>query len=137
MSDPAIAVAHAFVRAINRQDAETIANLMTAQHRFTDSLGNLFQGREAMRAGWAAYFRTVPDYSLAIEESYAEGPAVVMIGIAQGTYSSDGTLREENRWQTPVALRALVEDGLVAEWQVYADNEPLREKMRRADSGRS
>ena len=137
MSDPAIAVAHAFVRAINRQDTEAIANLMTPQHRFTDSLGNVFQGREAMRAGWAAYFHTVPDYSLAIEESYAEGPAVVMLGVAQGTYSPDGTMQEENRWKTPVALRALVEDGLIAEWQVYADNEPLREKMRCAGSAKS
>jgi hypothetical protein len=90
-----------------------------------------------MRAGWAAYFRTVPDYSLAIEESYAEGPAVVMLGIAQGTYSSDGTLREQNRWKTPVALRARVEDGLIAEWQVYADNEPMREKMKSASSAKS
>jgi len=137
MSDPAIAVAHAFIRAINRQDPEAIANLMTSQHRFTDSLGNVFQSREAMREGWTAYFRSVPDYSLAIEESYAEGPTVVMLGVAQGTYSSDGTLQEENRWKTPVALRALVEDGLIAEWQVYADNEPIREKMRRAVSAKS
>ncbi len=137
MSDSAIASAQAFVRAINRQDPEAIANLMTSQHRFTDSLGNIYQGREAMRAGWAAYFRSVPDYSLAIEESFAEGPAVVMLGIAQGTYSSDGALQEENRWKTPVALRALVEDGLIAEWQVYADNEPVREKMRRTVSAKS
>ncbi len=137
MSDLAIAVAHAFVRAINRQDPEAVANLVTTQHRFTDSLGNVFHGRETMRAGWAAYFRTVPDYSLAIEESYTEGPAVVMLGIAQGTYSSDGTLREQNRWKTPVALRARVEDGLIAEWQVYADNEPMREKMKSASSAKS
>jgi uncharacterized protein (TIGR02246 family) len=137
MSDPAIAVAQAFVRAINRQDPEAIANLMTPQHRFTDSMGNVFQGHEAIRAGWAAYFRSVPDYSLAIEESYAEGPAVVMLGVAQGTYSFDGTLQEENRWKTPVALRALVEDGLVAAWQVYADNEPMREKMRSASRAKS
>jgi uncharacterized protein (TIGR02246 family) len=137
MSDPATAVAHAFIRAINRQDPEAIANLMTSQHRFTDSLGNVFQSRETMREGWAAYFRSVPDYSLAIEESYAEGPTVVMLGVAQGTYSSDGTLQEENRWKTPVALRARVEDGLIAEWQVYADNEPIREKMRRAVSAKS
>jgi uncharacterized protein (TIGR02246 family) len=131
MSDSAITVAQAFVRAINRQDAEALAALMTPEHRFTDSLGNSFVGREPMRAGWAAYFRTVPDYTLAIEEFYGNGPAVVMLGVAQGTYAPDGTLKEENRWKIPAALRALVENGLVAEWQVFADNEPLREKMRR------
>lgn len=132
MSDSAIAAAQAFVRAINRQDAAAIAELMTTGHRFTDSLGNVIEGREKMRAGWVAYFRMVPDYSLAIDEFYVNGPAVVMLGIAQGTYSSDGTLNQENRWKTPAALRALVEDGLIAEWQVYADNHPIREKMRGA-----
>lgn len=130
MSDSAIAAVQAFVRAINRQDPAAMAELMPAGHRFTDSLGNMVEGREKMRTSWAAYFRMVPDYSLAIEEFYVNGPAVVMLGIAQGTYSSDGTMKQKNRWQTPAAVRALVEDGLIAQWQVYADNEPIREKMR-------
>lgn len=131
MSDSPIVAAQAFVRAINRQDTEALAALMTPEHRFTDSLGNVFVGREAMRAGWAMYFRSVPDYSLAIEESFADGQTVVMLGLAQGTYSPDGSLKEENRWTTPVALRARVENRLIAAWQVYADNEPIRDKMRR------
>jgi hypothetical protein len=53
-----------------------------------------------------------------------------MLGAAEGTYSADGAMKVENRWKTPVALRAAVEDGLIAEWQVFADNEPIREKMR-------
>jgi uncharacterized protein (TIGR02246 family) len=130
MSDSVIAAAQAFVRAINRQDVAALAELMSPDHRFTDSLGNVSEGREKMRAGWTAYFRMVPDYSLAIEEFNANGPAVLMLGVAQGTYSADGTLKEENRWRTPAALRAMVEDGLISEWQVYADNEHLREKMR-------
>ena len=85
-----------------------------------------------MRAGWAAYFRMVSDYSLAIDESYVNGPAVVMLGWAQETYSRDDALKEDNRWRTPAAIRATVENGLIAEWQVYADNEPIREKMRQA-----
>jgi hypothetical protein len=104
---------------------------MSPEHRFTDSLGNVFEGREQMRAGWAAYFRTVPDYSLAMEEFYVDGQTVVMLGIAQGTYSADGTLKDDNRWKIPAAVRARVENGLIAEWQVYADNDPLRQKMRR------
>jgi ketosteroid isomerase-like protein len=135
MSDSAIAAVHAFLCAINRQDVTALAELMTPDHRFTDSLGNVFEGRERMRAGWAAYFGMVPDYSLAIEEFYANGPSVVMLGIAQGTYAAGGTLAAENRWRTPAALRVIVEDGLVSEWQIYADNEPMRERMRRPASG--
>ena len=122
-------VAQAFVRAINRQDAEALAALMSPSHRFIDSLGNVIEGREKMRAGWSAYFKMVPDYAVAIEEIYPSGPVVVMIGVAQGTYSRDGQLHPENRWKTPLALRVLVEDGQVAEWRVYADNEPIRKVM--------
>lgn len=132
VDEPPVTAAQAFVRAINRQDPEAIAALMTPGHRFIDSLGNVSKGREAMRAAWAAYFRIVPDYSLAIEEFYSNGPAVVMLGWAQGTYAGDGILKPENGWKTPAALRAMVEDGFIAEWQVYADNEPIRARMRQA-----
>jgi uncharacterized protein (TIGR02246 family) len=124
-----IAVVTAFVRAIGRQDADALAELMTADHRFIDSLGNVVEGRDKVHTGWTGYFRMVPDYALAIEETYTEGPVVLLLGVAQGTYSSDGVLTQENRWQTPVVIRAFVEDGKLAEWRVYADNEPIRKLM--------
>ena len=74
-------IAHAFVRAINRQDAEQVAALMSPAHRFIDSLGKVIEGREKMREGWTAYFRMVPDYSVAIEETYPSDPVVIMIGV--------------------------------------------------------
>ncbi len=131
MNKSAESVAHAFVRAINRQDAEELVTLMTSEHRFVDSLGNIVEGSEKIRAGWTAYFKMVPDYSIAVEESFTDGAVVLMLGVAEGTYAPAGELKAENRWKTPVALRAHVENGLVAEWRVYADNEPLREKMRK------
>ncbi|MGA7245358.1 MAG: nuclear transport factor 2 family protein [Terracidiphilus sp.] len=122
-------IAQAFVRAINRQDVGRLTALMSPTHRFIDSLGKIIEGREKMREGWATYFRMVPDYAVAIEEFYPSEPVVVMLGMASGTYSRDGKLHPENRWQTPVAIRALIEEGLVAEWRVYADNEPIRKVM--------
>ena len=122
-------IAQAFLRAINRQDVDRLAELMAPAHRFIDSLGNTVEGREKMREGWAAYFRMVPDYSVAIEEFYPADPVVLMLGIASGTLTRDGKLNPENRWQTPIAIRALIEDGLVAEWRVYADNDPIRKLM--------
>ena len=123
-------MARAFVRAINRQDVDALAELMTPEYRFVDSLGNVVEGRDKMRAGWAAYFKMVPDYQLAIEESYGDGPVVVLVGEAQGTYAPSGDLKPENRWKTPAAVRAQVADGKIAEWRVYADNEPIRRLMR-------
>ena len=132
MTDSAVNVAKEFVRAINRQNVDALAALMTTDHRFTDSLGNTVEGRNAMRSGWAGYFGMVPDYSLAIEETYADGSVVVLLGMAQGTFTGKGAPAHENRWQTPIAIRARIEDGLVAEWRVFADNEPIRALMRMA-----
>jgi uncharacterized protein (TIGR02246 family) len=131
MKDPAEAVAHAFVRAINRQDVDGLVKLMTEEHRFVDSLGSVNEGREKMRAGWVAYFGMVPDYTISVEETYCDGPVVVMLGIAQGTFVRDGGRKPENRWATPAAFRASVENGLVAEWRVYCDNERIRQLMAR------
>jgi len=123
------AVARAFVRAINSQDLGELEKLMTEGHRFVDSLGTVVEGRDKMRNGWAAYFRMVPDYTVIVEETFSDGPVVAMLGVARGTYSSDGRVRSENSWQTPAALRARIEGDRVAEWRVYADNEPIRQLM--------
>jgi len=152
MDKSAEAVAHLFVRAINRQDAAGLAELMTREHRFVDSMGNIVVGQDKARQGWMGYFSIVPDYSITIQESYGTGPVVIMFGTAKGTYvptappppepsyyraakpepapERDTQLKPENEWKTPAAFRVVIEDGLVAEWRVYADNEPLREKMR-------
>jgi ketosteroid isomerase-like protein len=123
-------VAQKFVERINAADVAGLATLMTDDHRFIDSLGNVVNGREAMRAGWVGYFGMVPDYRLTAEQWLCDGPVVVMLGTSGGTYSPDGTLQPERRWTTPLAGRATVRGDLVAEWRVYADNEPIRQLMR-------
>ncbi len=129
INELAESVAHAFVRAINRQDVDALAELMTPEHRFIDSMGNIVEGREKMRSGWARYFQMVPDFTVAIEETYCDGPVVAMLGTAQGTYTHDGQLKAENRWSTPAAFRAFIQEQKVAEWRVYCDNEPIRQKI--------
>jgi ketosteroid isomerase-like protein len=132
MKNPAEVVAQAFVRAINRQDVDGLVALMAPEFRFVDSLGNAVEGREKMGTGWTAYFRMVPDYSLAVEESFSDGSVAMLLGLAEGTYAPDGVLKTENHWKTPAAIRAQVEGGLVVEWRVYADNEPIRVRMRKS-----
>ena len=124
-------VARAFVNAINHQSAEEIAALMTEDHVFVDSLGTKTKGKQRMKAGWEGYFRMVPDYTIVIDETFVDGAAVVMLGTAQGTYSANGVLRPENKWSTPGAWRGLIRGSLVAEWRIYADNEPIRQIMAR------
>jgi ketosteroid isomerase-like protein len=128
-------VAHAFVRAINRHNLEALADLMPEGHRFIDSRGNVIHGRDNVCAGWIEYFRMVHDYSIEVQETFTKGPVVVMLGVAQGSYGVDGQLTKEDRWSTPASFRAFVEDDKVTEWRVYADNEPVRKRMRKQGQG--
>ena len=128
---PALAIAKAFIRAINRRDPKAIVALMSPHHRFIDSLGATVAGAEAMRAGWAGYFKLVPDYWIRAERFHVAGSTVLITGSAGGTLSEGGVLDPAKRWSVPAAWRARVQGKRVLEWQVYADNEPLRQLMRR------
>ena len=84
-----------------------------------------------MRAAWLGYFSMVPDYRIDVEEIVARGQIVLLTGTASGTFSPDGSLNPADRWSTPGAWRAAVHDEHIAVWQVFADNEPIRQIMRR------
>ncbi len=91
------------------------------------------EGRDSMRDGWNFYFAMVCDYHLEIIRFFSAEAAkdeTMLAGVASGSYWSDGLKRPNSGWSTPVALRAVVRDGQIAEWQVYADNEPIRQRMR-------
>ena len=128
-------VALQFVTAINAHDVDRLTSLMTPDHRFVDSLGAAVEGRDAMRQGWTAYFGMVSDYRLEFSRSFVaeDGKAeVILVGVASGSYWSNGIKLPDSSWSTPAAARASIRDGQVTEWQVYADNEPIREQIRAA-----
>jgi len=120
-----------FVEQINSQNVDGLCSLMSEQHRFIDAFGAIVQGREQMRQAWIGYFHLVPDYQILLEEVFEYGNAVVAFGTAGGTYAPNGELLEQNKWQVPAAWRASVSDNFLTEWRVYADNEPLRQLMRK------
>ncbi|MGZ4877088.1 MAG: nuclear transport factor 2 family protein [Candidatus Angelobacter sp.] len=130
MSNP-IQVILEFEKLINARNPEAICALMTADGEFIDSLGNRIQGAEKLRAAWEGYFKMVPDYSIAHSEIFADGSTVAVFGSAQGTFARQGQLRKEDFWTTPAAWRAVVKNGKIAIWQVYADNEPIRAIIRK------
>jgi ketosteroid isomerase-like protein len=119
----------AFMERINAADVDGLCALMTEDHVFLDGLGNRIQGREAMRKGWAGYFRMFPDYRISHAEIFAHGDVVASFGAAEATYAVNGKLAKGNHWSVPAAWRAVVHDGLIAEWQVYADNQAARKIM--------
>ena len=125
-------VARNFAERINAHDSQGLIALMSPDHVLIDSLGNKFT-RPAIEAGWAAYFAMVPDYGIKIDSAMVEGDVVALFGSAGGIYVPKwGTPKPENKWETPAAWLATVREGKVSQWQVYCDNEPIREKMRTA-----
>ena len=116
-----ISAVRAFIAAINRRSSSEISELMSEDHTFIDSGGGIQSGRENMTAGWEEYFRMFPDYEIRVE-SILEGDGLVAVfGSASGTYSGKRGLVPENRIEMPAAWKAMVEDGKVKLWQVYAD----------------
>jgi len=127
-------IAQKFVKAINAHDTDGLTKLMSKDHVFVDSLGNRFPA-SAMRSGWQEYFTMVPDYWIKVDHIVSEGNTIILCGSAGGTFvPKSGMMKPENKWETPAVWRALVKEGRVAEWRVYCDNEPIREKMRAAAS---
>ncbi len=123
----ALEIVSAFVDRINAHDVDGICALMEENHVFIDGLGRSVTGREAMRNGWQAYFAMVPDYWIRVERLLQQEAVVAIFGKAGGTFANDGRLDAANRWEVPAAWQAIVGDSGVAVWQVFADNEPIRQ----------
>jgi ketosteroid isomerase-like protein len=119
-------VAAAFIEKINAHTVDGLCELMTEDHTFVDGGGDVTRGRKAMREAWQGYFSMMPDYTIIAEYVLASENIVGIFGKARGTYTRDGRLKRANQWQVPAAWLAIVRDGKVVHWQVYADNDSVR-----------
>lgn len=120
------AVVEKFVAAINGHDPESLGQLMTRDHVLVDSEGAELQGRDAVKAAWQQYYEFFPDYTIDVEDVLSGDDSVALFGVARGTYAREGETRPEDSWEIPAAWRAVVRDGKIAEWSVFADNDPVR-----------
>jgi ketosteroid isomerase-like protein len=136
--EPIVDTVLQFLERINQHDADKLAELMTEDHLFVDSLGHSVSGRENMRLGWRSYYAFCPDYWVAHGEIFPSGDLVAVFGAAGGTIAADGKLPAENRWRTSAAWLAIVDGDLVKQWRVYADNKPVYDILARSNlnSGR-
>jgi ketosteroid isomerase-like protein len=121
MTSDEIDVVKAFIAAINRRNPSEISVLMTDDHTFIDSAGRIESGRANMTTGWEAYFRMFPDFEIQVESILGDKSLVAVFGSASGTYNGKRGLVPENRIKMTAAWRAIVANGKIKLWQVYAD----------------
>ena len=67
-----------------------------------------------------------PDYRVSHADVFSHGDVVAAFGSAEGTLAVKGELPKEKHSSVPATWRAVVRDGLIAERQVYADNQSAR-----------
>jgi len=107
----------AFIDRINAHDVEGLGALMSDDHTFVDAHGNQVTGKKQMMAGWQGYFAWFPDYRIEVTDVFEDGHKLALVGFAGGTFMN----KEGESWRLPAALKAIVKDGRVALWQVFAD----------------
>jgi ketosteroid isomerase-like protein len=130
MKTTAADIALEFIDRINSHDVPRLGALITEDHLFIDAQGNQVRGRRPIERSWRACFEWFPDYSIDVDQSFASGHIAVITGCAMGTYSLRGRMSQETRWKTPSAWQAAIRNEKIAEWRVYADNEPIWKIMR-------
>jgi ketosteroid isomerase-like protein len=131
-----IEVARAFIEKINAHALDGLYELMTEDHIFVDGGGDVTRGQKAMRDAWQGYFSMMPDYLITVEHILAVENVVGIFGKASGTYTIDGKLKPENKWQVPAAWLAIIRDGNVAHWQVYTDSDSVSRIVAREQESR-
>jgi ketosteroid isomerase-like protein len=111
-----------FIDAINSGNPERLYSLLSDDHQFIDSLDNRITGREIIRQAWIQYYEFFPDYSIEVNEIIEKDPLICILGYASGTYKNRKNSSNSNYWRVPAAWTAIVAEGQVKQWQVYADN---------------
>jgi ketosteroid isomerase-like protein len=120
-------IIQAFIDCINTHDVDGLAGLMSDDHTFIDAHGNGIVGRETMVAGWRGYFDWFPDYYIEVTDVFENDDTFAMFGLAGGSFKG----KESEAWRLPAAWKAIVKDGRVALWQVFADTKIPFEIMER------
>jgi ketosteroid isomerase-like protein len=98
-----------FNERINKQDAEGLARLMTDNHKFIDSAGNITKGKDAMKNGWKDFFKEYPDYRNILTCITVQDEVVVMVGHSTCSHK---LLDGPNVWTAKISGKK------VSEWRV-------------------
>ena len=102
-----------FVAATNAHDIDAMRDLMTADYTYIDSWREGVSGRDAVLEGARHLFATDPGFGIEVESVSFSEPHVLMRGWANSSIPAFGRRR--------AVWRALCENGLIREWQSWAE----------------
>lgn len=109
------AVVARFVAAINAHDADAVEAMMTEDFTYIDSWREGVSGRPKVIAALRSLIAIDPDFGMEIDEVDWRDPHVLMTGRVNSRQFGSG---RRAVWQV------LVRDGLVAEYQAWAEGGP-------------
>jgi ketosteroid isomerase-like protein len=113
-------VANRFNACINRRDLSGLAELMTEDHVFTDTLGASVRGKAGCLDAWRGFFEQFPDYRNTFTSLIARGDLTIAVGYSTCAVEAlDG----------PAVWTAEVKDDKVSHWRVYEDTPELRMEL--------
>jgi ketosteroid isomerase-like protein len=110
------ALAARFVAAVNAHDADAMRELVTEDFTYIDSWREGVTGRDIVLEGTRRLFASDPGFAIEVESmSYSE-PFALLRGWVNSANPEVGRRR--------AVWRARCEDGLIAEWQAWAEGKP-------------
>jgi ketosteroid isomerase-like protein len=113
-------VAVGFNDCINSRDVGGLARLMSDDHRFVDSEGEVISGKDACLDAWRGFFEAFPDYRNVFDSMTARDDLVTIVGHSE---CAEPTLAGPAMWT------ALIRGETVVEWRVYEDTPDVRKQL--------
>lgn len=117
-----------FIAALNKHDVKEIYALLSEDHLFIDAGGQQVSGAEKVLAGWKGYFDWFPDYTIEVEQLFINGDTAALFGYASGTFAKADTA---GHWRIPASWKAVVHEGKIKSWQMFADTRLTSEILNR------
>ncbi len=114
-----------FVQKINEHDLNGLAELMSDDYKYIDSMDNEVSDNTEVMKAWRMFLSWFPDYEIEVRHALMTDDTVGFFGRAKGTF---GKKRPgvRDKFDIPASWRAKIKDGKVSEWQSIADNESVR-----------
>lgn len=109
-----------FNDAITARDLDALVVLMTDDHRFIDTAGNVVEGLAAARDAWRAFFTAYSEYQNHFETFTERDNYVAITGHST---CSEPRLAGRGLWS------AEVRDGRISEWRVFEDTPATRAQL--------